>query len=472
MKNYKTVLFMVAVLAGLAFICIVFPKDGIQIGHVKLEFPDLREVMAVDDDKEQSADDVMAQRKLQLAKAEKAKAIAGEFQKLCKDMPSQIYMPHGDLTYLDPFFASLDNARKKHVRIMHYADSQIEQDLMTSTLREHFQTQFGGGGVGMLTPVDNADMYTVVRSQSPALTGYHVYSQDDRGNGDKYGPMGTSAHLSGGSVHYKLSLSSTKRYPHTGLFSKVSVLMSGSGSMTAKVGGKSYKLSVEKESAGMKLYSASIPVTGKCELTVSGSGNLYSIMLDNPNGVSMDNIPMRGCSGTIFEKIDQSSYAPYFKLQDVALIILQYGGNIMEEPLSDGSIHVYTERMKEQINIIRKAAPQARILYIGPADMATTIRGSRKTYPALPRLCKALKKMADEAGIAYWDMFDTMGGRGTIVQWAKEGLATKDYVHFNPSGAEKMSNMFYDTFKLYYDNYSARTGKTAAKNGANKKAGK
>ena len=46
-----------------------------------------------------------------------------------------------------------------------------------------------------------------------------------------------------------------------------------------------------------------------------------------------------------------------------------------------------------------------------------------------------------------------------MVEWvkARPQLAGSDYIHFTPLGAEKMSQILYDTFRLYYRYYKFRT---------------
>ena len=59
----------------------------------------------------------------------------------------------------------------------------------------------------------------------------------------------------------------------------------------------------------------------------------------------------------------------------------------------------------------------------------------------LPHL---LRKMAAEEQIAYWSMYDAMGGKDSMVRWVENGLAGSDYVHFTRSGANNIGK------KLYY----------------------
>ena len=65
----------------------------------------------------------------------------------------KIQYPNNDKSILYTFFQKLDNAKAKKVRIMHYGDSQIEADRITSRLRERLQKEFGGYGAGALSVI-------------------------------------------------------------------------------------------------------------------------------------------------------------------------------------------------------------------------------------------------------------------------------------------------------------------------------
>lgn len=449
---------MAGVLVGLALICLFFPPKGIQIGSWKLEFPSLQEVLEVKPKVvQESPEEILRKRQESLRNAQ-----LGKFDNFFKNDPARITFPNNDAHYFDSFFEALEQSGKKHVRIMHYADSQIEEDRMTATLRHYYQDEFGGNGVGMLTPVEVVPMMTMLRNMTPELPSFVIYAYDKHGNKGKYGPMGASTHLSG-SVHYTLTSCQKEKYPHSAVFNKVSVLMSGTGSMTAKVREHNVPLTLEKEVDGMKQYSAQIPAATRCQLTITGEMDLYSILLDSPTGVNVDNIPMRGCSGNIFTLIARKSFAPYFQLQNVGLIILQYGGNSVPYTETDEKIEAYMKQLSEQIALFKQMAPKAKILFIGPADMSTLIRGSYKTYPQLPKIDKALRQMANASGAAYWSLFDAMGGEGTMAQMVNVGFATHDYVHFSVRGAEKMAGLLCNTLQVYHDAYRIRTGRQPLK---------
>ena len=456
MNVWKTVLFIFCVLCGLALICVGLPKDGIKIGNTTLEWPSLKEALTPAATESTADVDEALQARINALREAKQK----EFDEFCSENPARIYLPNNDTTYLDAFFEALDNANKKPVRILHYGDSQLECDRMTADLREHFQSKFGGGGVGMVPAVQPIATYTLGQSVSPALRHYCAYgSPEFRAGHWRYGPMASMSRVDGG-ASFSFTAHGGEKFPHCQEFQKVSVAIKGSGSLRVRAADSTYQLTskIEADSA-LRIFTTTLKrPTNRATLTVSGNMDIYGIMLDGKNGVAMDNIPMRGCSGIMFTSIDRKSFAPFFKQQNVGLIILQYGGNSVPYLKGAQSISTYADQVRKQIALFRKVAPKARILFIGPSDMATSIGGRMQTYPHLDEVIDSLRTAVNEQGAAYWDMQGAMGGNGSMVQWvkARPALAGTDYIHFTPRGAEQISQILYDTFLLYYKFYRFR----------------
>ena len=172
---------------------------------------------------------------------------------------------------------------------------------------------------------------------------------------------------------------------------------------------------------------------------------------------------MRGCSGTVFTSIGQSTLTPFFRRGNVRLVILQYGGNSVPYLKDDRDIAGYMDGLKRQISYLKKLLPEACFLFIGPSDMSTSIEGEMQTYPVLPQTVEALKRMAGESGIAYWDLYAAMGGRNSMMKWVDSHLAGPDYVHFTPKGARHVGNILYETLEFYHKFYRFRTGKDRMK---------
>jgi lysophospholipase L1-like esterase len=93
---------------------------------------------------------------------------------------------------------------------------------------------------------------------------------------------------------------------------------------------------------------------------------------------------------------------------------------------------------------LKKLNPEAAFVLIGPSDMSTKIDGKYATYPYLTAVRDALKQVAFDNGCGYWDLYEVMGGRNSMISWV-EGetpLAGKDYVHFNRKGTNKVAELF------------------------------
>jgi lysophospholipase L1-like esterase len=93
--------------------------------------------------------------------------------------------------------------------------------------------------------------------------------------------------------------------------------------------------------------------------------------------------------------------------------------------------------------------PEAVFLFIGPGDMSTLVNGNYTTYPLLPYLDKQLKQRCLANGVAYWSMFEAMGGENSMQYWVEQELASTDYTHFSPKGSRIISELFFNA--LYLD---------------------
>jgi lysophospholipase L1-like esterase len=188
----------------------------------------------------------------------------------------------------------------------------------------------------------------------------------------------------------------------------------------------------------------------RCELHLQGKGNLYGVSLETDKGMIVDNIPMRGCSGNIFTKMDSTQLSDFYRETNTRLIILQFGGNMIPQTENPATISGYVRStLRQQVRYIRSCAPEASILFIGPSDMSTNVDGQMTTYPLVPYMDRLLKKMAAEEHIAYWSMYDAMGGKDSMVRWVEVGLAGSDYVHFTRAGANKIGKTLYEWLMSY-----------------------
>ena len=419
--------------------CHFFPEDGLTL---TLKFPSLKEVMGEEEveEPEVSVEEILAMN-------EKTAEIAAEKDSLVKffnTSPTRFYLPNDDLKFFDPLFKELENADKKRVRILHYGDSQLEEDRMTFIIRDTLQSMFGGDGQGMM-PARTHNTFSMVGGASGSITRYMIFAPDRRSGGNKYGPFGDFVRLYGS---VRLNYRQSKREDvKRRLFNEVTVV---AGNTSGKGLAVTLGDSTIRFNAGESLVRAvfSVPDSSdKVSLSISGNGDLYGVLMDNKTGVAVDNIPMRGCSGTIFTAMNADQLRSYYEQENVRLIFLQYGGNSV--PVISNTKHVsnYCNTIRKQINYIQGLAPNAKIVFIGPSDMYS------RTRPMIPHLVDSLKSTANSCGAAYWDIYGAMGGKYSMSKWVSKGLAASDYIHFSSKGSKLMASNIADSFKLYYEYY-------------------
>ena len=412
MRPYRVVIFIAAVMAGLGVLDLfgVFDKQTEAADFVAVE--DIEGI------------DTIAETIIEPISEPVAESVAPP-----KPQPKpEIPKVHVDSTtdsriFLSQFYSSLAVAGERVVRVVHYGDSQIEEDRMTQQIRERLQKRYGGSGVGLMplaqtipTRTEHQEIWmngVAVRPQQGPRR-YMVYAprRDQRRDG-LYGVMGQVAEMNDSLVAGSEEvtavcspLTNPPFYTRTQVFADTTIRYTVNGDT----------------------------------IYLAGRGKVYGLSQESDTGVIVDNIPMRGCLGLVFTKIDSAQLASFYAEQNVRLIILQFGGNAIPFNETPSTIQAIVRGLREQVRYIRKCAPEASILFIGPSDMIRLSEGEWQTYPMVPYMDRLLHKMALDERIAYFSLYQWMGGAGSMKRWQEIGLAGGDGVHFYRSGARKAGN--------------------------------
>lgn len=409
----------------LGALCIVLPGH-ITWGEKTLRWPTLAEVLETDEDTTDLIEFPEFTDTIASVDTLSSASIARSSDSISRKGPLPI-APKVEVNeqtdsriFLKAFYSALSNTADRIVRVVHYGDSQIEEDRMTQQIRGALQSRYGGSGVGLMPLAQTIPSLTVRqeirmngRSIRPAQgpRRYIVYGpkRDQRTDG-LYGPMGQMAVMNdslvkGSEIITAICTPQTKgtRYSQWKIFTDTSVHYTTYGDT----------------------------------VRFSGRGSVYGLSQQSEHGVIVDNVPMRGCLGLVFTKIDRMQLSTFYHDEHVRLIIMQFGGNAIPSNRNPGTIAAIVAGLREQVQYLRSCAPEASILFIGPSDMLTQIDGEWQTYPMVPYMDKLLRKMALEENIAYFSLYQWMGGSGSMAKWQEIGLAGSDGVHFTRAGARK-----------------------------------
>lgn len=360
----------------------------------------------------------------------------------------------------------------KNCRILHYGDSQIEGDRITAYLRNRLQKMYKGSGPGFI-PVK--PVYRQVSAIVEPTENWERYAFFDhtqkRFNHRKYGtylsfskftefrkgiPDSTELDTMP-VVRASVTLGKSKRtYKKFRTFSHIG-LHYGNCLVPNKIKVYNDDVLVQEDSLiqdgkyhKYKIKLPKTPTNLRIDFESKLSADFYGFTLDGGRGVQVDNIAMRGASGTIFTATTSKTYSAMTKELDPKIVIMQYGGNTMPYLKDSTDVEKYTKRIKNQINWMRRRASQKiSFIFIGPTDMCQPVNGKMETYPLLPYLNQRLLETCLENNVAYWSMFHAMGGKGSMPLWVDEELTARDYMHFTWKGTKIISELFFTA--LYLD---------------------
>ena len=487
-KSFLSILSLFVVLGVLAWI---YPAGGISIADVTFRFPALTDIFekedpnAIAEDNNAETDPQKAIEEMMAATQAKEFAKFSDSLKFYEDFfqngRNRFDLPNNDPTWFDRLFLHLELAKidSNTVHIVHYGDSQLEEDRISATIREDLQKEFGGGGPGMLPAVLNIPSQTTSVWNNGDLTRFIMFgTEEDRADHNRYGPLAQVSKLEGSAViGIKKREDKDGKFAHVGGYGIIKVLASKRGNLRARLAYESTIIEnegTEKEKRKKKFVDAPAPTdekfnklrvftwklpdtTSNAKVYLSGNAEIYSISVDGPYGVAVDNVAMRGSSGTVFTRMDKELLAESFKVMNARLIIMEYGGNLVPS-LNKSNLEYTRKLITKQIQTIQNANPDADILFIGPADMAKQMDGKIKSYPGLELTIQMLREIALENGLAYWDMFRVMGGEGSMRKWVKQSppLAGADYIHFSRRGAAYMGELFCNALRMHYDFFKFR----------------
>lgn len=356
-------------------------------------------------------------------------------------------------------------AAGKQVRIMYYGDSQIEGDRMTSLLRKRLRESGGGSGPGLISPVMPV-MYTrsfVVKSSANWVR----YTLLDYRSGvlphNRLGPMLAVCRFKPPQDTLKEPVyASVKITPVPGADESVSKyenlrIFYGNNPDTVFVsvrsGSKLLDFAMLETGTGPLEYHTPLPSLSDITIEFTGrsSPDIYALSLESSDGVIVDNIPVRGSAGLEFVMTDPEGFEECFSKLHPDLIFHQFGLNVVRNVRSE--YHYYEEGLVKQVGYLRKTSGGVPVVLVSLTDMALKTEDTIIPYKNIPAIRNAQRKAALRSGVIFWDAWESMGGKGSIVKWSKHipPLAAKDLTHLSNAGADTIA------LRIYSDLLIAKT---------------
>ncbi|MEI8224880.1 MAG: MBOAT family O-acyltransferase [Bacteroidota bacterium] len=361
---------------------------------------------------------------------------------------------------VNPLQGFLDSLRysRGQLRIMYYGDSQIEGDRITSYVRQTLRKDHGGTGPGLFLPLMPV-MYTKsvwLRSSSNWKRYNYLSYKAGEISHRNLGPfMAICRYLPEGektSVPEKAFVRIRPSNVADSASSEYDILRVFYGNtediVNVVIKVDDNEIFADTLKKGKDFNEITCPLKGAKEILIEFTGkvspDIYGISIESKAGIMVDNIPQRGSAGLEFTMVGKDNLAESYKKLSPDLFILHYGLNIVKNVREDYSY--YQKGLGRQLSLLKEIAPFTPILVIGVTDMAVNEGDSIKSYRNIPAIIDAQKQATLEAGVAFWDSYNAMGGESSIIKWAEKRppLARKDYIHFTNPGADTFSKILAD----------------------------
>lgn len=393
---------------------------------------------------------------------------------------------------LQPFFSALDalKAGRRHapVQILQIGDSHSAADYIASGVRARLQARFGEGGRGVLPPGVPFKAYSPRQIDVTQSDGWTL--EPSFPLKDASGPFGLSGwRLVSKTPGARLVMTAD---PEATFDRAVVCGLAGpdAGALTIKAGESSTVVSFG--GAAPAPVCRTVPFDARSKtLELSADGGPVTLLSfgawRSSGGVSLSNLGVIGAELYDFAARDDSILKAELSAYAPDLIVLAFGTNEGFRKALDAA--AYEQLVRAQIQRLKRMAPGAAILLLGPPD-ANTVRPDipedgihdlnfacapltpaevaaypqlvaekspalARWYapPALGEVREAQRRAAAAEGAAFWDWQARMGGECSAHSLSRPGvgLVRGDHVHFTSDGGDLIAAMLSRDLLAAYD---------------------
>lgn len=358
------------------------------------------------------------------------------------------------------FYRALDElaVQPRPVRIAYFGDSFIEADILTADLREMLQKRYGGCGVGFVTITSMTSGFRPTVRHS--FGGWQSHSVMDSVFFDR-SKQGVSGHYFIPNSGAYVELRGQKTYASLlDTCQRASIFFYNRGEVSLSVRVNRGEAVTETFQPIDDLQKMSVEGNiGSVRWTVERADStlFYGLAMDGTSGITVDNFSLRGSSGLSLRSVPVWMMREFNEQRPYDLIILQFGLNVATE--RGRNYDRYIAGMKTTLQHLKDAFPQAGILVVSVGDRDYKSEdGDLRTMPGIKNLVRYQQNLAADESVAFWNMFEAMGGEGSMAEMVhvKPSMANYDYTHINFRGGKHLAGLLYEALMYGKEQYDRR----------------
>jgi lysophospholipase L1-like esterase len=195
--------------------------------------------------------------------------------------------------------------------------------------------------------------------------------------------------------------------------------------------------------------------------SIGGAVRGYGVVLERQGpGVVWDNLALIGSFTQRLDYQDAEHIAGQIKRRDLDMLVFTLGGNDVQREKTDlwRTMEPYEQEYDRVLTKFRAGKPQAACLVTSLTDHGERVGAHGvRSRRVVPKLVASQRKVAKARGCAFFDMFQAMGGDGSIERWYRSNppLAGGDLGHPTSEGHEILASMLYQALMHGYAEYRA-----------------
>lgn len=196
----------------------------------------------------------------------------------------------------------------------------------------------------------------------------------------------------------------------------------------------------------LKDYTDVLKMSFKAD-TTQDHFTLYGILLEAAEpGISYHGIGVNGASIPCY--LRSQLLKEHLAVINPDWVILTLGTN--DAYTRNFNPDIYQANYDSLLTYIREVAPNAAILMTVPND---SYLYRRYMNPNTAVTGEVIRKLAQKHNCGVWDFYNIMGGLNSITLWYKEGMSSRDKIHFTRKGYELQADLLFNAFLRSYEFY-------------------
>lgn len=369
-------------------------------------------------------------------------------------------------TDLDPFYARLMRTDVGYegavTRVIHWGDSAIANDHVSSSLRELMQRRFGDAGHGfhLLAKPNASYRHKGIRfSDGEAWSRCYIIKgckQDGL-----YGLGGTTVWSAGGA---RTIFRTEEERAYGRKASRIELWYrtdARGGDVRVRVDDDDPVLTSTRAEDEHDAW-VSIDVEDgphRFEVRAQGGGRvrLYGVVIERDTlGVVWDGMAQLGAFTNRMLNFNAEHLRVQIEHRDPALLVFQFGGNDLL--LSRRDISRFSDQFRQVLAMFRGKDSPPACLVVAPVDHGERKGGRIVSVDMMEPIIEAQREVALASGCAFFDTREAMGGDGSVARWrrANPPLISGDLSHLTEAGQAAVGKMIYLALMEGYRGYRQR----------------